>query len=72
MPQEKKNQIGFHTNNLKVHQREKEREREANRPKRSRWQKIIKISAEINQLETKKTKQKSMKPRAGSLRKSTR
>jgi hypothetical protein len=29
-------------------------QKEANIPKRSRWQEIIKLSAEINQIETKR------------------
>jgi hypothetical protein len=53
-------------------------QKEANTPKRSRWQEIVKLRAKINQLETKRTiqrikkKQKNKKPRTGSLRKSTR
>jgi hypothetical protein len=47
--------------------------KEANTPKRSRWQEIIKPRAKIKQLETKRTvKKKSTKAGAGSLRKSTR
>jgi hypothetical protein len=52
--------------------------KEANSPKRSRWQEIIKLRAKINQVETKKTKKRkqlfkeSTKRGAGSLRKSTR
>ena len=34
-------------------------------PKRSRWQEIIKLRTEINQVETKRTIQKSTKPGAG-------
>jgi hypothetical protein len=48
---------------------------EANSPKRSRGQEIMKLRAEINQVETKKKKKlykESTKPGAGSLRKSTR
>jgi hypothetical protein len=45
---------------------------EANSPKRSRWQETIKLRAKINQVETKRTIQKSTKSGAGSLRKSTR
>ena len=44
------------------------KQKEANIPKRSRWQEIIKLRAEINQIETKGTIQ-STKPGAGSLRK---
>jgi hypothetical protein len=35
-----------------------------NTPKRSRWQKIIKLRAEINQVETKRTIQRINKPEA--------
>jgi hypothetical protein len=37
-------------------------QKEANSPKRSRRQKIIKLRAENNQVETKRTIQKSTKP----------
>jgi hypothetical protein len=47
-------------------------QKEANRPKKSRQQEIIKLRAEINQMETKRTIQKSTKPGTSSLRKSTR
>jgi hypothetical protein len=43
---------------------------EANIPKRSRWQETIKLRTEINQLETKITTKKSIKPIIGSFRKS--
>jgi hypothetical protein len=33
-------------------------QKEANTPKRSRWQKVIKLRAEINQVETKRTIQR--------------
>jgi hypothetical protein len=46
-------------------------QKEANKPKRSRQQEIIKLRAEINQMETKRTIQKSTKPGTSSLRKST-
>ena len=46
--------------------------KEADSPRRSIGKEIIKLRAEINKIETKKTIQKSMKQRAGSLRKSTR
>jgi hypothetical protein len=46
--------------------------KEVNSPKRSRQHEIIKLRAEINQVETKRTIQKINKPGAGSLRKSTR
>ena len=49
------------------------KQKEANSPKRSRQQEIIKLRAEINQVETKRTKKKKKKPKpgAGSVRKST-
>jgi len=47
-------------------------QKEANTPRRSRCQEIIKLGAEINQVETKRTIQKSTETRAGLLRKSTR
>ena len=47
-------------------------QKEANSPRRRRRQEIIKLRAEINQVETKRTIQKLTNPGAGSLRKSTR
>jgi hypothetical protein len=47
-------------------------QKEANSPKRSRRQEIIKLIAEINQAETKEVYKESNKPGGGSLRKSTR
>ena len=44
----------------------------ANTPKRSRRQEIIKLRAEYNHVETKRTIQQSTKPGTGSLRKSAR
>jgi hypothetical protein len=50
---------------------------EISRTKRSKYtqegrqQEIIKVRVKINQVETKRTIQKSTKPRVGSLRKST-
>ena len=44
-------------------------QKEANTPKRNRSQKTIKFRAEINQVETKRTIQRTTKPGAGSLRK---
>lgn len=38
------------------------------KPKSNRWQDIIKIRAEINELERKKTQKESMNIRAGSLK----
>jgi hypothetical protein len=46
-------------------------QKETNTCKRSRWQKIIKLRAEISQVETKRTIQRINKTRAGSLRKQT-
>ena len=66
-----------YTNSLTAHIKSLE-QKEANSPKRSTQQKIIKFSTEIIQVETNKqtNKQKlfkeSAKPGAGSLRKSTR
>jgi hypothetical protein len=63
-----------YTSNLTAHLKALE-QKEANSPKRSRWQEIIKLRAEINQFKTKRTIQElskeSTKPGAGSLRKST-
>jgi hypothetical protein len=39
-------------------------QKEANTPKRSRWQEIIKFSAEINQIETKRAIQRINKTRS--------
>jgi hypothetical protein len=39
-------------------------EKQANTPKRSRWQEIIKLRAEINQVETKRTIQRINKARS--------
>jgi hypothetical protein len=47
-------------------------QKEANTPNRSRWQEIIKLRTEINQVETKRTIKESTKAGACSLRKSTR
>jgi hypothetical protein len=47
-------------------------QKEANTPKRSRQQEIIKLKAEINQIEAKYLYKESTKTGAGSLRKSTR
>jgi hypothetical protein len=46
--------------------------KEANTPKRSRGQEIIKLRAEINQVVTKRIIQESTKPEAVSLGKSSR
>ena len=61
-----------YTSSLTAHLKALE-QKEANSPKRRRWQEIIKLRAEINQVETKRTIYKeSRKSGAGSLRKSTR
>ena len=44
--------------------------KESNTPKRSSWQEIIKLRAEIREIETKRTLQRIKRPGAGSLRKS--
>jgi hypothetical protein len=44
------------TSSLSVHLKALE-QKEANTPKRSRWQEIIKLRAKINQVERKKTTQ---------------
>ena len=55
-------------NNLTMHLQELEKE-EQTKPKISRRREIIKIRAEINEIGTKKKKQKKLiKPRAGSLK----
>jgi Asp-tRNA(Asn)/Glu-tRNA(Gln) amidotransferase C subunit len=59
-----------YTSNLTAHLEVLE-QKEANSSK-SRYQEIIKLVAEINQVETKELLKESTKPRAGSLRKSTR
>jgi hypothetical protein len=46
-----------YTNSLTAHLKALE-QKEANSPKRSRWQEIIKLGAEINQVETKRTIQR--------------
>ena len=54
-------------NNLTLHLKELEKE-EQTKPKVSRRKEIINIRAEINEIETKKTVQRSIKLKAGSLR----
>jgi hypothetical protein len=66
----KKKQKRAYTSSLTAHLKTLE-QNEANTPKMSRWQKIIKLRAEINQIETKKLHKESIKPGTGSLRKST-
>jgi hypothetical protein len=46
-----------YTSSLTAHLKALE-QNEANSPKRSRWQEIIKLRAEINQVETKRTIQR--------------
>ena len=46
-----------HTSSLTAHLKALE-QKEANSPKRSRWQEIIKLRAEINQVEMKRTIQR--------------
>ena len=57
-------------NKLTLHLKQFKRE-EQTRPKVSRRKEIIKIRAEINEIETKKTIKRSMKRKAGALKRST-
>ena len=57
-----------HTNSLTAQLNGLE-QKEANTPKRSRLQKIIKFSAKINQIKTKELYKESTKQGAGSLKK---
>ena len=62
-----------YTSSLTAHLKAPE-QKEANTPKKSKWQEIIKLKAEINERETKRTIQSIdlvLVPGAGSLRKST-
>jgi hypothetical protein len=59
----KKKLEGAHTSNLTGHLKALE-QREANTPKRSQWKEIIKLGAEINQVETKRTIQRINKTRS--------
>jgi hypothetical protein len=52
-----------YTGSLTAHLKALE-QKEANTPKRSRWQEIIKLRAEINQIETKRTIQRINKTRS--------
>jgi len=54
----KKNLGSAYTSSLTAHLKALE-QKEANTPKRSGWQEIIKLMAEINQVETKRTKQRT-------------
>ena len=60
-----------HSSSLTAHLNALE-QKEANTPKRSRMQEIIKLRTEINHVKTKKLSKESTKTGAGSLRKSTR
>jgi hypothetical protein len=60
-----------HTSSLTKHLEALE-QKEANSPKRSRRQEIIKLRGEVNQVETRRTIQRINQRVAGSLRKSTR
>ena len=63
-PQEKEKSK---VNNLTLHLQELEKE-EQTKPKVSRRKEVIKITAEINEIETKKIIARSIKLKAGSLR----
>ena len=52
---------------LTSHLKELEKEQQT-KPKVSRWKEIIKIRAEINEIESRKMIKRSMNPRAGSLK----
>jgi hypothetical protein len=67
----KKKQERAHISSLTTHLKALE-QKEANSPKRSRWQEIIKLRGEINQVETRRTIPRINQRGAGSLRKSTR
>ena len=60
---QKENGESLHANSLTVHLKALE-QKEANTPKRSRRQEIIKLRAGINQTETKRTIQKINKTRS--------
>jgi hypothetical protein len=60
-----------HTSSLTTHLKAVEN-KEANSPKRSRRQEIIKLRGKINQEEKRRTIQESTNRGAGTLRKSTR
>jgi hypothetical protein len=53
-----------YTNSLTAHLKALEKKKEANLPKRSRRQEVIKLRAEINQVETKRTVQRINKTRS--------
>jgi hypothetical protein len=54
----KKKLKSAYTSSLTAHLKALE-QKEANTPKRSRWQEIIKLRAEVNQIETRKNYTKS-------------
>jgi hypothetical protein len=56
----------FHSNDLKVHLKSLET-KEANTCNMSRWQEVIKLRAEISELEINRKYKELMKPRVGSL-----
>ena len=57
-----------HTSNITTHLRTLE-QKEANSPRRSRYQEIIKLRAEINKIETKKTIQRNNETKSWFLEK---
>ena len=67
----KKKLVRAYTSSLTAHLEALE-QKEANSPKRSRRQEIIKLRGEVNQVETRRTIQRINQRVAGSLRKSTR
>jgi hypothetical protein len=56
----------LHTSSLIAHLNALE-QKETNTPKRSRWQEIMKLKAEINRVETKRLYKESTKSGGGSL-----
>jgi hypothetical protein len=70
VPPQKKLKRAY-TSSLTTHLKALE-QKEANTRKKSKPQEIIKLRAEINQIETERTIQRIHKLGAGSLRKSTR
>ena len=60
-----------YTSNLTAHLRDQEK-KEANSPKRSRRQEILKLRAEISQMKQRKQYKESTKPKPGYLRESRR
>jgi hypothetical protein len=66
----KKKMERTYTSNLIEHLKALE-QKEANTPKKSRWQEIIKLRAEINKVETKRTIQRINKTRSWFFEKAT-